>query len=364
MDNTKPPDLTGLLTPDGDLVRSVPVQSRLFDCFYYSNESRRPEFIKQIKDEHGNVASTVFSPTFFEADGTTILPQFLNRRGEFIPVYDDHDQLILFSFSHDQPQKSPELPVLQEISTTLSHISYTCLKKRNTDSIPSLSKWDGNPDTWFAWKRLAESRWRRMQILNPQSQDEEIMLYDEIQTHFKIEDTKHSRRAQAHIEKYTDGSDLWDALTNDYERNNDRVRRQLKNELKHVTIDSFPNHDHTGFYDVQDMFNTIDLKASKLRKTGGDWTDDDYLSLLDDAFQTIKLQRDHYSAFKLSLSPEIYCFNEESFLIGKSSTIHDTIISRYSTSRYRTHFYRKRDHSIYECKFSNEFFLHNGIKCY
>ena len=87
----------------GELLRSIPVTSRIYHLFYDDDENVRNDFV----DDDGETVLT-----FYEDDGVTIRRDCLNEDGTFIAFLNANGDYILHDAAvpHDAPV--PESPTL------------------------------------------------------------------------------------------------------------------------------------------------------------------------------------------------------------------------------------------------------------
>ena len=306
------PDIQKFLSPTtGELIRSIPTTSRMYHLFYDGEYNVRKDFL----DKDGKTVLT-----FYTDDGVTIRSDCVNEDGTFIAFVNADGDHILHDFavpespiSSSTTSNNAEVAIhalLQQMAqsnmtqtTIMQTLADNSTKVRTSDGMQNLTKWDGNAKSWYAWKKSAESRWRRLGIMPAPGMDikEEQTLYDEIKSHLKIDSSAESRQLQVHLQENEPmGSKVWETFVREYEKHNVRIRKSLRTQLKAVTIKSHVHDKYKNLYDVTDMFNNIKLLKLQLTEAGGKWEDDTYLEMLDEAFNHTSLF-EQYSDLKVRL---------------------------------------------------------------
>ena len=186
--NTTPPNLLAYFATDEHTTfsRTVPTESKLYSCFFNKNHTVKRQFVTVTVNPTDNTTTTDTQLTFYEADGTTILPEFLDEAGQFDPVMRNDGTFIMNGTTDTTPT-----PVDKKNDINLDMMTILT-KAKAREGMPTLYKWDANPATWYSWKKTAEGRWRRMSIMPPTTTDsfklsdtDDLSLYDECFDHIK-----------------------------------------------------------------------------------------------------------------------------------------------------------------------------------
>ena len=144
------PDHAQYTNRHGDLDRTVPTESVLYNCFYNKNHTIRRQFRSTETDAHGD---TYYEPllTFYEDDGTTILEEFKDSDGDFLQLFHADGSFVLLD--NGPVTSSPTVyGPSPDPSTAIVKLTDALKHTKATEGMPNLQKWDGNPKTWHVFR--------------------------------------------------------------------------------------------------------------------------------------------------------------------------------------------------------------------
>ena len=149
-----PPDLRPLMNMSRtEFSRIVPTESKLYRGFFNRDHSIRRQFVTYLEEDSMKRVPQV-NITFYDDDGCTLLPEFLDENGAFDPVV-----------RYDGTFIEAEAVIPQIVPSTTTGITDTnaamlsiLAKAKSKEGMPSLYKFDGNPATWYAWRQPASNQ--------------------------------------------------------------------------------------------------------------------------------------------------------------------------------------------------------------
>ena len=297
-------EIADYLSTTGELSRRVPIASRLFNCFYFPNETLRPQFIRHeyAEEDDKKVVPIRSVPSLsFKGDDGKLLPDFQDIGGNMIELFHEDGSFVMaYEQTTEAGTSKSSTSMSDEMRDAINLLATNTARMKAVDSLPSLEKWKPSPKTWKPWRHLAESRFNRMKIQPPikglsmpcLSADDDATLYDEINTHILINDTDHSRQVRLFLRTYIgSGTKVWNEMIAHFEKDHDRRRVEIKDAMKTLRLGDFIHKQHPSIYNVSDFFTTLGLRKLDLDDAGGDWTDEDHLELIEKAFEKVEQWR-------------------------------------------------------------------------